>query len=195
MIPRLALPLTVLVASALSGGAAFAAPKSVTCLQVVQLRFDDSRYELRGEPPQADGACELALAATPASNYSLQVLSLQIQPKEAKKINKLKADQRLQLLADQMAQGGAASPMQDVEAAGQFTLGFSVSQSPSGALQARQMAVTQVGKALLYAVLNYQAERVPGAPAFDRAASRQELLSFLAGVQIGTPAKAKKPPR
>jgi hypothetical protein len=186
------LSLSGLAIAALHAPAAAAAPRSVTCLQTVTIAYDDSRYALSGEAPKPDGACELALQATPASNYGVQVLSLSANPKEFKKIKKMKAEARLQLLANQLAGGNAASPVQEVEPVGQFGVGFSVSQGPSGGLSAKYIAVTAVGQALLYVVLEHRADRVPGAAPLDRVAARNELLSLLAGVRIDPPVKGKK---
>jgi hypothetical protein len=67
-----------------------------------------------------------------------------------------------------------------------------VSQGPSGGLSAKYIAVTAVGQALLYVVLEHRADRVPGAAPLDRVAARNELLSLLAGVRIDPPVKGKK---
>lgn len=170
---------------------ATAAPKSFTCLQTVTISFDDSRYAPKGDLPKADGPCELALSATPTGAYGIQFVSLTGSPKDFKKIKKLKPAQRIQLLADQLAAGGKASPVQDVEPVGLFSMGFSVFQGPSGATTASHIASTLVGSALLFVVLDHQADRDPKAPAFDRSAARTELLNLLAGVQLGS-AKSKK---
>lgn len=190
--PRLVSLAALATAAALQVAPAAAAPQQLRCLQTVTLSYDDSRWVLRGEAPQPDGACELALNATPASNYRVQVLSLSASPKEFKKLAKLKPEQRLQLIANQLAGGNSASPVQDVETAGAFALGFSASAGPSGVLTANTLAVAQAGQALLYVVLEHRADRVPGAAPLDRSAARNELLSLLAGVQIAPPPKPKK---
>lgn len=172
-------------------GLAEAAPKSVTCLQTVTISYDDSRYAPKGELPKADGPCELALSPTPATAYGVQFMSLGGNPKEFKKLKKLKPAQRIQLLADQLAAGGKASPVQDVEPVGAFSMGFSVSVGPSGATTASHIASAVVGSSLFYVVLDHRADRDPKAAAFDRSAARSELLSLLTGVQLGS-AKGKK---
>lgn len=168
-----------------------AAPNSVTCLATVAITYDDSRYVVKGGLPAAEGPCELALDTTPASPYGVQFMSLGGSPKDFQKLKKLKPNQRIQLLADQMAGGNKAAPVQDVEAVGVFSMGFSVAQGPSGAIHASHIATAAVGKALLYVVLEHRPERDPKAAPFDRSAARSELLSLLAGVRIGAPAAKK----
>lgn len=192
MLTKIAGCLGILLATALPTAPAQAAPQSHTCMQTVTLRYDDTRYQSSGPAPQPDGPCELALSPTPASNYRVQLLSLGANPKEYKQIKKLKAEQRLQLLANQLSGSNSASPVQEVEAAGRFSIGFSVSPGPGGALTAHYIATADLGRALLFLVLEHRADRVPGAAPLDRAAARQELLSLLAGVQIAAPTKGKK---
>lgn len=166
-------------------GTATAAPKSVTCLNTVVLTYDDSRYQAKGELSPATGPCELALDATPNASYSVHFLSLGGPPKDVKKMKKMTAVQRLQILANQLAGGNQAAPVQDVETVGVFALGFSVARGPSGGLAASHIACTLVGKALLYVVLTHSAGGNPQARPFDRVAARNEILSILAGVRLG----------
>lgn len=189
--PHFAAALVVALTSLLTVLPASAAPKSVTCLSTVAISYDASRYVVKGNLPAPEGPCELALETTPASAYGVQFMSLGGSPKDFKKLKKLKPDQRIQLLADQMAGGNKAAPVQDVEAVGLFSMGFTVAQGPSGGLSASHIATAVVGKSLLYVVLEHRADRDPKAAPFDRSAARSELLSLLTGVQISA-AKGKK---
>lgn len=183
--------LAAAVAMVAWSGPAAAAPRSVSCLTSVTLTYDDSRWTPKGDLPTAEGPCQLALAATPESAYSVQYMSLGGSPKDFKKLKKLKPAARIQLLADQLSGGSKAAPVQDVEPVGVFSMGFSVSQGPGGGTAASHIATAVVGSSLLYVVLVHRADSDPKAPAFDRSAARSELLGLLTSVRLGA-AQGKK---
>lgn len=176
--------LALVLGVALCASAARAAPVKVQCLKAVTFSFDDAQFSPPDKPLPPDGPCDLALHGTPDGNWSLVVFSAQIGPKDLAKTRKLKPEQRLQKMADMLAKGNSAAPVQDVEPVGPFFMAFSAAPGPSGQLALSHIATTWVGDSMIFVVLSHQAGRNPNGPAFDRASARNRLLSMLAGFQI-----------
>ncbi len=165
-----------------------AAPQAVACGKGVTIRYDAAAWQPVADPGPADGPCELALNSTPTAGTTLRFVTLKATAKELPKLKKMKGEERIALLANQVA-GGAASPPQDLEVAGPYSVGFAMARGPGGATSYLQIASTLYDKAMLYVVLEQQLPQVDPAPRYDKDAARRTLLGFLAGVQLAAPTK------